>query len=393
VIAAGAQWSLLILLAKLGSVEEVGEFALASAIAAPVFMLADLNLRAYLATDAREEFDFSTYFTCRVGAVGLAFITILLVGSWIVRGPDSLPVLIAVAAAKSFEGLSTIVVGLFQKEDRMKWLAGSLTVRSVLSVAAFTVALVTTHRLEWAVVALASSRLLAFLSYDYPLARRLTHFTIELLPWNAVKLARACIPLGLVMMMISLNTNIAVYWIEGSLGTIAVGHFAALLYIVAATRIITNAMAQAASPRLARLFLRGERDAFRKLQLKLISVGLLLGATSVGVILILGEPFLEIAYSKEYVSFAPLLAWLLAGNAFSFANAFLGAGMTATRSFARMVSVNIFSIAVLVGLLVALVPPFELLGAAWAVGLASVAKFAVNFYLNLYVDLQAGKAQ
>jgi O-antigen/teichoic acid export membrane protein len=218
----------------------------------------------------------------------------------------------------------------------------------------------------------------------------LTRFTIERLPWNAVKLARACVPLGLVMMMTSLNTNIAVYWIEGSLGTIAVGQFAALLYLVAATRIITNAMAQAASPRLARLFVRGERAAFRKLQLKLIAVGLCLGALSVGAILILGEPLLEIAYSKEYVPLAPLLAWLLAGNAFSFANSFLGAGMTATRSFARMVGVNVFSIAVLLGLLAILVPRFDLLGAAWAVGLASVAKFAVNFYLNLYVDIQAG---
>src|SRR5687767_4178506 len=53
---AASQWGILIVLAKLGTPAMVGQFALGFAIAAPVFMFANLQLRAVIATDASQDF-------------------------------------------------------------------------------------------------------------------------------------------------------------------------------------------------------------------------------------------------------------------------------------------------------------------------------------------------
>ncbi len=53
---AGANWTMLVLLAKLTSRADVGQYALAAAIAAPVMTASRLYLRSILATDQRREF-------------------------------------------------------------------------------------------------------------------------------------------------------------------------------------------------------------------------------------------------------------------------------------------------------------------------------------------------
>ena len=65
VVYAATQFGVLSVLAKLGSAAVVGQYALALAIAAPVFMFTNLQLRGVQATDARQEFGFPDYFTLR----------------------------------------------------------------------------------------------------------------------------------------------------------------------------------------------------------------------------------------------------------------------------------------------------------------------------------------
>src|SRR5467141_2714208 len=55
------QWAILIVLAKLGSPESVGQFALGLALTAPIMLFANLQLSALQATDARREFRFGHY--------------------------------------------------------------------------------------------------------------------------------------------------------------------------------------------------------------------------------------------------------------------------------------------------------------------------------------------
>src|ERR1017187_7483394 len=73
---AGCQWGMISFLARLGSTSAVGQFALAFAVTAPIFMLTNLFLRGVQATDARSEFRFGDYFTLRVIGTGAALLIV-----------------------------------------------------------------------------------------------------------------------------------------------------------------------------------------------------------------------------------------------------------------------------------------------------------------------------
>src|ERR1039458_4733159 len=83
VVYALCQWGMISGLAKLGTTAAVGQFALALAITAPVFMLTNLQLRGIQATDARSTFDFCHYFTVRAAGtcIGLIVVALILVVS------------------------------------------------------------------------------------------------------------------------------------------------------------------------------------------------------------------------------------------------------------------------------------------------------------------------
>src|SRR3954469_7592651 len=72
VVYAGCQWGMLMVLAKLGSPERVGQFALGLAVTAPILMFSNLQLRAIQATDARREYRFGHYLALRLATTALA---------------------------------------------------------------------------------------------------------------------------------------------------------------------------------------------------------------------------------------------------------------------------------------------------------------------------------
>lgn len=61
VVYGACQWGMLVVLAKLGSPEIVGQFTLGFAVTAPVLMFTNLQLRLVQATDAKHQYLFGDY--------------------------------------------------------------------------------------------------------------------------------------------------------------------------------------------------------------------------------------------------------------------------------------------------------------------------------------------
>src|ERR1039458_6160755 len=101
----------------------VGQYALGLAVTAPVLLLAQMNLRAVLATDARGEHGFRDYRALRIKATPtalLAFRGIAAAG----YGAKAAALIVAVGLGQAVEGISDIYrseerrVG---KEGRSRW--------------------------------------------------------------------------------------------------------------------------------------------------------------------------------------------------------------------------------------------------------------------------------
>ena len=182
---------------------------------------------------------------------------------------------------------------------------------------------------------------------------------------------RTALPLGVVLMLVSLNTNLPRYAIERALGAPGLGVFAAVASFAAVGATIINALGQAATPRLARYFSHRDLARFRRLMLQLAGLSLALGAAGVLVSALFGKLVLRLVYRPEYAVHAPLLVAVMAAAVPGYLAIAFGYLITSVRAFAAQVPLFC---AVAASCAVAswwLVPRFGLTGAALALAIAS----------------------
>src|SRR5262249_60259305 len=138
------QWGMLAALAKRGSPEMVGQYALGLAITAPVALLAGLQLNAVQATDAAGEFSFGDYLGLRgltsVAAVAVVAAIVVAAG---IGGPTASVVLL-IAFAKAGDGTCDGFLSAWQQREEMRIVAAVWVVNAVCSLMLLTVGLMPT---------------------------------------------------------------------------------------------------------------------------------------------------------------------------------------------------------------------------------------------------------
>ncbi|MHB8765320.1 MAG: lipopolysaccharide biosynthesis protein [Deferrisomatales bacterium] len=389
------QWGMLVVLAKMGSTAMVGQFALGLAVAAPVMLFSGLQLRGVQATDARGEYDFGDYLGLRLMTTGLGLGVVAAVAWWASPDGATALVILAVGGAKAVEAVSDVVHGLLQQRERMDRIAASLAVKGIASLAALGVAVALTRSAAWGAVAMAATWAAVLVLIDLPNARwalggRAPRPRLD--PATAWRLTKLALPLGAVMGLLSLNTNLPRYFIQAHLGPADLGVFAALAYLMVAGNLVVGALGQSASPRLAQCYARGDARAYTGLLGRLTGLGAALGIAGLILVAVAGRPLLTLLYTPEYADHVGVLLWLTAAAAaVSFAASFLGYGMTAARRFRAQVPLFCAVSAVTAAAAAGLVPRFGLTGAAWAVLAGALVQFAGSAWINAraVADLRA----
>ncbi len=381
VIYAACQWGMLVILAKLGSPEILGRFALALAVTAPVFMLTNLQLRAIQATDVVDRYDFRDYLALRLLSVALALVVILSTAAFSHYPPETAPVIFVTSLAKAFESVSDAIYGLVQKHERMDLIARSMILKGSASIVAFAGVVALTGSLVWAVAGMACAWCMVLLAYDLGLMSQFAPSYV-LNPgrrvfgprWSlsiSLRLARLALPLGLTMMLISLNTNVPRYFIQHYAGQRSLGFFAALAYLMVAGNLVITALGQAAVARLAGYYAAANLRAFRALLLRLCGLAGILGMGGVLVALVAGKQILRLLYRSDYAGFSDVFIYLMIAAGIGYVASIVGYGMTAARLFSPQPL--LFSIVLALSTLASFrwVPVYGLRGAAFALILAA----------------------
>jgi O-antigen/teichoic acid export membrane protein len=385
-IYAATQFGMLSALAKLSDASVVGQYALALAITAPVFMLTNLQLRGVQATDAHDHYKFADYFTlrCLCTLIGL-FVILGIVGASRYDSTTKLVVLL-VAAAKAIETFSDVIAGHLQKCERLDQVARALVLRGLASVTTFTLTFWITRRLTVSIMVLAGTWLLVICLYDFRVVLRTLrhHAFFRYSPSILRQLAWLSLPLGFVMALNSLSTNVPRYILERSLGRADLGVFASLAYLVTAGGLISIALGQSVSTRMSRLFADGNLPSFRGVLRKLMLLAVALGFAGTLLALTLGRPVLTFIYRPEYANHVNLLVVMVIDCAVTAACVFLGFGMTAARCFRPQIPIMGANLLATVALTFALIPRYGLLGGGFALLLPSVLQASASYYvLNL----------
>jgi O-antigen/teichoic acid export membrane protein len=368
------QWGMLSVLAKAGSPAIVGQFALALAIAAPVFMFTSLQLRAVQATDARSEFQFADYFTLRVLASLIGLLTVAAVAWFLPYDLATRLVVLLVGVSKAVEFLSDVIAGLLQKNERLDQVAISFIIRGGLSLAAFGLVFLRTRSLLAAVVALVLAWSAVFFFYDVGRALAVLSKGERLFLFRSKELRKLfaiSLPLGVVMTLVSLNVNIPRYILVKYVGEADLGIFAALAYLLVASGLVSNALGQSASARLARMFAAGDLVCFRRTLYRLLGIGGAILVAGPAASSVLGRPLLRFMYGPEYAQYLPLFVVMTATAGLNAIDSFLTSGLNAARSYRVQAPIKALATITTVGLSLLAIPRYGLVGAASALFLSA----------------------
>lgn len=330
-VQAAMQWVVVLVLARLGNAEMVGVYALALGIASPAFLLANFHLRTLQATDMSDEFPFSTYLTLRL-VTSLTALAALILGAVLFPPPTSY-VLVGLAFAKAFESVSELLYGQMQKSERLDHVGQSMILRAVGTLVAVTVAVSQWQSLTFSVLAAAA---IAGLVAVIDLRRVGGHRALfERLPVLAdlIRLSRQAAPLGLLLVMVSVNSNMPRYFLAGSATPREVGIFSALSYIAVALNTLVVSLGQASNSTLARNFLIGDSTAFLQGALRLSWLALGLGVFGITAVACYGTQIVSLLYGPGYAADPEVMVWLMVGGALSYLSASFGFILSSARCF------------------------------------------------------------
>jgi O-antigen/teichoic acid export membrane protein len=180
------------------------------------------------------------------------------------------------------------------------------------------------------------------------------------------------LPLAVVLMLASLSANIPRYFVEGHLGARELGLFSAASYLVIAGANVINAVGNAISPRLARLFAMGSTRQFARVAWATIGAGAAVGLAGALVSLVAGGPILELIYTREYAQADDLLTALALAAVAGFAASFAVGALTAAQEFKRQIPVFVAVVVATAAASALLIPRYGLLGAAAATAVSGV---------------------
>lgn len=380
----GAQWAMLMVIAKLGSPEMLGRFALAMAITAPVVMFANLNLRTVIATDADAKRPFGAYLGLRLLMLAAALVVIVVLSVASGHNRELALITLLVGLAKSIEAVSDLFQGLMQQQEKMDRMTGSLIVKGILSLAMFAAAMWATRSLLWGAASMVLSWALTLFAYDVGNARAcfIPGEAPSLRPlWARPHLRAlflAAFPLGVSALLDTLVVNIPRYFVEGMLGERGLGFFAAMAYVPIVGARVINALGTAALPRLAKYYQRGEIREYRSLLLKILGVGAAIGAAGFLVVLVGGRQILTLLYKPEYAQHLDAFAWIMIASGIGYVALFMEYGLGAAQIFWIQPFVIAGASTALAAACVVLIPRYGITGAAMAMAVGAATQVAGN---------------
>jgi O-antigen/teichoic acid export membrane protein len=364
----------LLVVARLGTPALVGELAMALAVAAPIALLVSLQLRSAQATDVAEEWEFADYLALRAAGMAILVLATLAIADAIAL---DLRVAAAVAAMKGAEGLSDVVYGRLQREERFDVAGRSQVLRGVLAVAGVAGGLAAGLGLAGGVGLVAAAWLVVFWRRDLAAVPRAA--------WRSTRadratrrraLVRASLPLGLAAGAGSVAAGVPRYLLYGFADAATVGYYAALAYVVVLGALFASALGQAICPLLARSWQEARR---RFVGVTVATATLVAAASALAVALAArhGAALLTVLYGEAYAAHAAAFTWLVVAGGLGAVASLLNYALTATRRFSRVLVVQLAAGAAMLVAGLVRIPAGGLLGAAQATACGSAVGLGV----------------
>ncbi|MGH1288379.1 oligosaccharide flippase family protein [Bacillus toyonensis] len=382
-IYAFSQWLIILLMAKLGSVEMVGQYSLGLAVTAPVFLFLNMNLRSIQATDTQNSYEFTDYFINRVITSFAGIIIVSIISLLEMFSDQTRVIILLMGLSRFFESLCDVSYGLYQQRERMDYLAVSKIIQSILAILLVTLSMMIFENLVCSVIFYCLTFLFVLIAYDFRKIRLLVDFNACGLLKRTSKFSNVKgliilgLPLGIVSSLDTFNANLPRYFIQYFLNEEALGYFSSIAFIMSTGATVINALAHSSIPRLSNYY-RENYELFKKLLFQLICLGVLIGGGGILISYIFGEYILNLIYTSAYSHYNNVFIIIMVAGLIWYVTGFISSALTATREFKAQVPIHVITTVVTAVSSVLLIPKYALIGAAIIVCISNTCRFILT---------------
>lgn len=386
---AAFQFATLILIAQLTSIEVLGDYSLALAIVTPILLFFGLQLRGVQATDAANQFSFSSYIHLRLIGVALSLATILGVCAFIDGWPMRW-ILLATACFRCIEFLADVYYGNLQRNERMHLIGQSTLLRNSIMFIILLACLALHINLSLGLLLSAAFGFIAHRIIDTPSVRNPVD-NYDLAETNEAgrgltlwRLTALSLPLGITMILVSLESSIPRFVLAASFDSATLGVFAGIAYAAIAGRTILVAFGQAISPRMAHSFATRNMHSFGQLSMQLLLLALSLGLLGLLAAHFVGPQILVLILGLDFMDRNGELMILMTAACLSLIASALGYCLTAARRFAVQAPLYGGTVLVLFLASIWLIPIKGVIGAGLAMIMSSAFQIGAASFVVIH---------
>ena len=386
ILFAFSQWLMLIMFSHFSNPIQLGYYSYALAITAPIFMLSNLQLRPLVVADLNLErkFRYSEYFSLRLLTILFAVIVSLFFIDW--ENNLALSIVLVVVLIKASESVSDIIYAYYNANKKTKFISRSLTFKSVLVIILSFCVLYLTHNIVYSLTVTLIGYLFVLVLLD--IRQNIKHLReINFFDKKLKKIVQIGLPLGIAVMLVSLQTNIPRYFLEYYSNVELVGVYTILYYFIVIGGIVINSVCQYLSPNFSEFYRDLKIDELKRIIKNAFFIALYIGMSGLVISLFLNSFIIKIIYGNDYLEYAYLLPYIMIAGIFTFLSVVNGYLLTSLRLLKIQMPIFLILVCLTVIYSYLLIPVYGLTGAIYTTILSAVSQFLISSFI-IYQKLQ-----
>ncbi len=308
---------LIILVARINGIDDVGVFSFAFSIAIVFWTIAMWGGRTYQISDTNGKFSAQGYILVRV-VISIP-VLISAVIFCVVNGYDisKSVIIVTLVILKTIESISDSIYGVIQSNGRLYIAGKSLALKSVVSMMLFLIADVVFGGVLYGCLALVVANLVVIIFYDIPQSQRLQKLNAEGVRWRkyipqAMAIIKKSWMLCAVSFLSALPLNIPRYFLDHS-NPGQIGYFGIIAMPVTLVVLLVTFILQPNIVSLAKKFNKGDHSEFNLIIKKILQVTLLVGSITATTVYFAGVPALNFIFSMDFTEYKIALVIITIG--------------------------------------------------------------------------------
>lgn len=380
-LVAVSNWLQISLINKKSSLLVVGVFTLSLAISNPIIQFLNLQLRSLLIVDDGKANNFNSYLSTRVFTTLLIVIIGFFIAYLITDDYSHKKIILLIFLTYSIDALIDIFNAYQHAHEKFTILAYSVAYRAIAAIVGLSLGYYFFNSLIYG-LCFAILLKIVVLANDFFLVNKMLSEKIKIfLTKDIIKIVRKGLPLGLTLIIASLNVNMSKYFIEYHFGTEVQGAISTMSYLIAIGTLFIAAMGQVFLPKLSRLYNIGNSESLKAMNLKYLGATFLVGLGLIFFSFIWSKPFLALFFSENLMPYSYLFGFIMISAQFIYLASAQGYSLTSVDLLKQQFYIGLVVLALNFLLNLILGDTFGVLGLVLYPGFV----FMIQFFLGVYL--------